>query len=147
MTYIIGIDPGKSGATAVIDGKSKELIEWWDYEGAHTQSLNLNSWKSRYRLSEIACNLEKVNAFPGQGVTSVWSFGQNYGEHQGILTALQIPYALVTPQMWQKKVLQGLPRGNKGVAREFVQRLYPTLKARKASGVWDAICIALYGVN
>ena len=81
------IDPGKGGAIAVIapdyihtcqfsEERYKEIL----------QGLNGN---------DCVCALEQVNARPGQGVVSMFSFGQNYGFIQGLLTAYSIPFELV----------------------------------------------------
>lgn len=52
---------------------------------------------------ECVCCLERVGARPGQGVTSMFKFGENFGFIQGLLTACSIPYGLVTPQKWKRE--------------------------------------------
>lgn len=159
MTYIIGIDPGKSGATAILNAETKKLIMWWNFKDEDEQVKRINSVTSTAKLNgfTIKIILEKVWGFykkkkegekeSHQGSSSSFNFGDNFGFHKGVLKMAGYEPTLVAPITWQKKVLGDTCKGDKGIAREYVQRLYPTLKANKGSGVWDAICIALYGVN
>lgn len=95
MIYI-GIDPGKSGAMAVIDGVGNIIaLTPFDMEEYRRVLTNLP-------LGDNAiCCLEKVGAMPNQGVSSTFSFGENYGFIQGMLFAFYIPYQLVTPRKWK----------------------------------------------
>ena len=90
-----GIDPGAHGAIAIIDS---DTIKIFDYKTLP---------EIAYFISEnrpVFAYLEKVSARPGQGVSSMFKFGTNFGQWQGILAALSIPYELITPQRWQKGI-------------------------------------------
>lgn len=135
MTCIIGIDPGKSGGIAVIkDGQAwadkmpETEKDLWDY----FDSL----------LYDGFAFIEKVHAMPKQGVTSTFSFGQNFGMLIMALTAASIPFELVTPQKWQKE-LGCLSHGDKNVTKRKAQQLFPTLTITHATA--DCLLIAEYG--
>ena len=95
-----------------------------------------------------AAFVERVNAMPGQGVTSVFSFGRSTGIVEGILAAYDIPTTLVTPQAWQKAVGQ---RAGKDGSRERAMQLFPAqvglFQRKKDDGRSDAALIAYYGAK
>lgn len=137
MSYYCGIDPGKTGQWAVID-EDNTLID----RGAGDCFKCLDN---RDYVPTLTI-LEQVHAFPGQGVSSVFSFGTNYGGWIATLEILEIPYQLATPQKWQKVILGSFPKGESKIrALEFAQRMWPKLNLiRKDHGIVDALCIALY---
>jgi crossover junction endodeoxyribonuclease RuvC len=155
MLYI-GVDPGKTGALAMI-GNGKVIyttvmmlmgkdIDWT--EMAHWIKLRLR-YPDGIHPSVVAC-IEKVHAMPGQGVTSMFNFGFVTGGIHGVLGALDIPRYLVTPQAWKKEILAGTPR-DKEAAIDYVTRVYPGVSllptprsTKPHSGIADAICIARY---
>jgi crossover junction endodeoxyribonuclease RuvC len=102
------------------------------------------------RLAERPCTamFERVNAMPGQGVTSVFSFGRSSGIVEGVLAALAIPTHIITPQVWQKAASV---RGGKDGARQRATELFPAyagLFARKKDdGRADASCMAWYAAT
>lgn len=102
-------------------------------------------WKKDYYPPGPTAYLEQVSAFPGQGVTSMFSFGMSYGVLQGVCGALQIPVVLVTPQAWKRRA--GLIGKPKDMARTIAQRLYPSadLARKKDIGKAEAILIARFG--
>lgn len=71
--------------------------------------------------------LEHVGAMPGQGVTSMFSFGENFGYLKGLLEAFEIPYELVRPQRWKKEF--GISGKNQSV--EVCKRLFPGVSLRR----------------
>ena len=71
--------------------------------------------------------LEHVGAMPGQGVTSMFSFGENFGYLKGLLEAFEIPYELVRPQRWKKEF--GIIGKNQSV--EVCKRLFPGVSLRR----------------
>jgi len=94
----IGIDPGKKGGYAVlIDGKCWVAKAWDDDEfvDCMRQVSQMNT------MARAA--VEKVGAMPGQGVTSMFSFGKSAGFIEGVLKAFDIPYQLVPPSVWKKE--------------------------------------------
>lgn len=112
MIYI-GIDPGKSGAMAVIDRATTILVPF-------SEADYINSLKLLPAQLTRAC-LEHVSAMPKQGVTSMFNFGMNFGYIKGLLEAFGIPYELVRPQKWKKEF--GISDKNSSV--ECCKRLFP----------------------
>ena len=145
----IGIDPGLTGAIAKVSG---EEIEVWDMPTLEVRKKRfLNATLLAELLSSIKTQkcevlLERVSARPGQGVTSMFSFGTSYGIIQGIIATLGIPLTFVTPQEWRKKM--GVPKGKDG-SRQRVLELRPDLASKfarkKDHGRADAVLLALYG--
>lgn len=138
MTYI-GIDPGKKGAMAIIRGPGDYTLVPFDNEAYNRELL---------RVDNALCALERVGAMPGQGVTSMFSFGENYGFIQGLLTANAIPYELVTPQRWKKAFEV---TGDKNTSIAVAKRLFPgvslrrTVQSRKDDdGMAEALLLAEY---
>ena len=152
---ILGIDPGLSGALALYN-TSEQTVEVFDMP---VLELVRNGKKkgevSAQALANLlagrgikAAYLERVNAMPGQGVTSVFSFGRSTGIVEGILAAYDIPTTLVTPQAWQKAVGQ---RAGKDGSRERAMQLFPAqadlFQRKKDDGRSDAALIAYYGAK
>lgn len=141
MIYI-GIDPGKNGCIALIDSKRVDTISLKDPISDDVIDYLLGIGNS-YKVL-----LEKVHSMPRQGVTSMFSFGMNYGMIQGVLAGLGIEYDLVTPQTWQSRL--GLSR--KGVKESTTQKknrhkdlaksLYPWYNITHGNA--DGILIAEY---
>ncbi len=141
MIYI-GIDPGKKGGVAVIDGDGVEVYAWDDQTFVNVMAATMNKGKC------IAA-VEKVGAMPGQGVTSMFSFGQSYGFILGVLTAFGIGYQLVPPTLWKREF--GLLHTEKQASVDVAKRLFPgvsllpTERCRKESdGMSDALLICEY---
>jgi len=106
----------------------------------HDIAETLLEW-SGYDEGPIAC-IESVHSFPGQGVASSFKFGRNFGFLIGLLTGLKIPYALVAPQTWQKK-MGCLTHGDKNISKVAAQRRWPEWKWTHA--IADAALIAEFG--
>lgn len=139
MTYL-GIDPGSSSGAYVLITSEKHILLAKDFTSYSDIVHDLKDVKIFHAV------LEHVHAFPKQGVSSVFKFGANFGAWEGILTALEIPYSLITPQRWQKSILDSAKaKGNtKAAALAFVQRQYPGRRFNKTSGISDALCMAHY---
>jgi crossover junction endodeoxyribonuclease RuvC len=115
---ILGVDPGLSGAVAILDTKNDTL----DVCDMPLGQITLSSGKKRNELNDaaLACIikgykpdcavLEIVSARPGEGVSSVFRFGASWGVVRGILATLEIPVDMMRPQEWQTKAR--LPRGD-----------------------------------
>jgi crossover junction endodeoxyribonuclease RuvC len=145
----IGIDPGLTGAIAKVQGSEIEVWDMPTLELRKKRFVNapmLADLISSIRTPECAVILERVSARPGQGVTSMFSFGTSCGIIQGIIAALHLPLTLVSPQEWRKQM--GVPRGKDG-SRQRVLELRPDLASRfsrkKDHGRADAVLMALYG--
>ncbi|MEG2687176.1 MAG: hypothetical protein RR954_08705 [Christensenellaceae bacterium] len=137
MKHFIGIDPGKSGALAVIDN-SLQLIELVDYSDKIYETL------SCYDTATTYCAIEKVHSMPKQGVVSVFSFGENFGFLKGCLAALGFDFCEVTPQRWQKLELPAKLTPTDKPSLAVARSLYPDapLSRKKDNGRSDAIMIA-----
>jgi len=153
---IFGIDPGVSGAISVLE--NKKVIEVFDMptmidgkknkkqvNGAQVTNIikeRLDSEKEK----EIAVVVEHVNAMPGQGVTSMFNFGQSFGVIKGICSALSLPIYFVRPIKWKKYF--NLIKTNKDASRTKVIEVYPEISSKlhrkKDSNKADAILIARY---
>lgn len=144
---ILGIDPGATGAVCLIDRNGAPLIELLaEITPGWLRGLE-------YQPMDMLAVIEKVGARPGQGVTSMFTFGQGYGRILGWLEALEIPHVRVTPQIWQRDVHRGCPAADsKARSLEAARRLFPAvnLKATPRSktphkGIIDALLIAEHG--
>lgn len=140
MIYI-GIDPGKEGAMAVLwEGGAVDVVTF----STEAYNAELNA----VTRNDCRCCLERVNAMPGQGVTSMFKFGENYGFIQGLLTAYSIPYELVTPQKWKREFQV---TGDKNSSIAVCKRLFPGVSLRRTDrckkdhdGMAEALLMAEY---
>ena len=141
MKTYIGIDPGKSGALALLTEDGQCTVVPFQ-ESAYTAILKATSGPSS------VCCLEKVGAMPGQGVVSMFNFGHNLGYIEGLLQAFDIPYQLVPPQTWKKEFCV---TSDKNTSIEVCRKLFPhvsllpTARSRKPSdGMAEAMLMAEY---
>lgn len=157
---VIGIDPGKDGAVAMLHGGV--LFDVLDtplvasskgkraYDEYAMREL-LDSYRKNVTTPDtLLVIIELVHAMPGQGVTSMFSMGEGLGLWRGLLVGLQIPYQLVTPQAWKKSILAGFGLKDKNASFQVASRLYPqSLLTGPRGGVKDgradAVCLAEYG--
>ena len=151
---IIGIDPGINGAISIIE--NKKIIEVYDtptmIDGKkNKRQINgaqvTNIFKERLNgEKEVVVVVEHVNAMPGQGVTSMFNFGQSFGVIKGICAALNLPIYFVRPAKWKKHF--NLIKTNKDASITKVIEVYPEISSKlhrkKDSNRADAILIALY---
>ena len=151
---IIGIDPGLSGAIAVLeDIKVLSLFEMPVMAEGKKNKRQLNSAqlvniiKENTNVDEeIAVIVEQVNAMPGQGVTSMFNFGQTFGAIKGVCAALGLPVFFVRPSKWKKYF--ELINSSKDASRTKVIEMYPSfskqLAKKKDVNKSDAILIARF---
>ena len=139
MKLILGIDPGASGGAALIS-QDRKFVQVIAYKKLTPRDLSL--WLYEHRLEITMGFLEGVNAMPGQGVSSTFKFGMNYGWWQGTLTTLGIPFERVYPLKWQTK-MSCRTGSNKNVSKNRAQELFPRIKVTHALA--DALLIAEYG--
>lgn len=139
--YYIGIDPGKSGGVAYIDTETGLALTLPYSDRALIATL-------RGVGNNVMCCLEKVGARPGQGVTSMFNFGQSVGFIKGVLETLEVPYQEITPQKWKNEF--GL-NADKAASVEVCGRLFPgvgllaTPKCKKPhDGMAEALLMAEY---
>lgn len=145
-TLFIGIDPGKSGGIACIDTRNGGFyaMPYSDKDLLDMCQETIQNGASEH----IMCCLEKVGARPGQGVVSMFSFGQSVGYIKGVLEAFRIPYQEITPQKWKKEF--GL-NSDKAASAEVCRKLFPevsllaTPKCKKPhDGMAEALLMAEY---
>ena len=151
---IIGIDPGLSGAIAILD--NNKVVGIYDMpvmaEGKkNKRQLNsaqlVNIIKDNTNTKEeIAVVVEQVNAMPGQGVTSMFNFGQTFGAIKGVCAALNLSIFFVRPSKWKKYF--ELLNSSKDSSRTKVIEMYPSLSSqlskKKDVNKSDAILIARF---
>ena len=119
----IGVDPGQTGAMAVIDNfQNIILLEDWPGNEIAAAKIVRNLLDS-HTDSYIKAAIEKVHSMPGQGVASSFKFGTNYGIWKGIMASFQIPFHEPTPQAWQKGVLKKAQDKKPAIAA--ASRLFP----------------------
>jgi crossover junction endodeoxyribonuclease RuvC len=105
------------------------------------------------RFTNPVLYLERVSARPGQGVTSMFTFGKGYGYVQGIAKGWGIPVRLVSPVVWKRVVLSKDYAHDKDGAVAFCQHTYPDVSLIPEGcrvphdGICDALCIATYGLR
>ena len=151
---IIGIDPGLSGAIAVVqNNKVLAIYEMPVMAEGKKNKKQLNSAQlvniireNTENEDEIAVVVEQVNAMPGQGVTSMFNFGQTFGAIKGICAALKLPIFFVRPSKWKKHF--ELINSSKDSSRTKAIEMYPSLanqlSKKKDVNKSDAILIARF---
>jgi crossover junction endodeoxyribonuclease RuvC len=145
---IIGIDPGLSGGIACLEvGDSGVVAQGLKMPGTERDVFDLLHDAS---VPEVFAYIEQVNAFPGQGRSSVFKFGQNYGLLRGCLIALHIPFSTVAAGKWQREMQCLSKKGmtktqHKNQLKARAQELYPEIKITLANA--DALLIATYGLR
>jgi len=158
---IFGIDPGVSGAICalrkvneisiyemptMIDGKkNKRQVNGAEVSNIFQKELENLTSKDSWQ-SEVKVVVEHVTAMPGQGVTSMFNFGQSFGVIKGICAAMKLPIYFVRPTKWKKHF--NLIKTHKDASRTKVIEIYPNISAqlsrKKDSNKADAILIARY---
>lgn len=150
---IIGIDPGLSGGIAILD--DLKIFDVFDMPIMSEGKKNKNQLNSAQLVNIIKKNIvsgntfvivEQVSAMPGQGVTSMFNFGQTFGSIKGICAALNLPIFYVRPAKWKKHF--ELINSSKDASRTKVIEMYPSISDRlsrkKDVNKADAILIARY---
>ena len=130
---IIGIDPGLNGAIAVLENnKVKEIFDVPVMPEGKKNKRQLNSAQLVKMLKDISYNkeetvvvVENVSAMPGQGVTSMFNFGQTFGAIKGICAALGLPIFFVRPAKWKKHF--DLINSSKDASRTKAIEMYPSI--------------------
>ena len=151
---IVGIDPGLSGAIAILeDNKVLGIFDMPVMAEGKKNKRQLNSSQlvniitdNTDKTKEIAVIVEQVNAMPGQGVTSMFNFGQTFGAIKGVCAALKLPIFFVRPSKWKKHF--ELINSSKDSSRTKVIEMYPSLSnqlsKKKDVNKSDAILIARF---
>ena len=153
---VFGIDPGVSGALSLF--LNKKLVEVFDMptmaEGKKNKkqinaaqlSLEIKKRLENNKALDAAVVIEHVTAMPGQGVTSMFNFGQSFGVIKGICSALTIPVYFIRPVKWKKHF--NLIGSSKDASRTKVIEMFPQfsdfISKKKDGNKADAILIAKY---
>ena len=156
---IISIDPGISGAICFFEnGQIKDVIEMPTMaEGkknkrqinGHQMYNELTSRIKGYNTQNINVIVEQVSAMPGQGVTSMFNFGQSFGVIKGICAAMQLPIFFVRPAKWKKhfELINSQKDASRTKAIEMFPKISSILSKKKDSNKADAILIASFYEN
>lgn len=143
----IGIDPGKNGGIAVLDG---DLTVISLFKMPETPQDLLNTLSS-FRGDSV-CVLERVGGMPGNGGSAMFNFGKGYGHLEMALLACGIPTETVTPNKWEKYFQLGTS-GNysktewKNRLKAKAQQLFPSLGKKITLATCDALLIAYYAAK
>lgn len=146
---ILAIDPGKSGALAFLNGVA-EVIAVYDMpvigsgKGAEVSGAQLADLIRLHRPRHAI--IEQVGAMPGQGVSSMFRFGESYGVAKGVVAGCGVSFSLVTPAKWMREM--SLSGKDKETHRQEAIRLFPSncdiLKRKKDHGRAEAILLAVW---
>ncbi len=157
--FIIGIDPGISGAICFFDeGKILDVIDMPCMAAGKSNKKQVNSSQICNEINiriknipkdKILVVVEQVSAMPGQGVTSMFNFGQSFGVIKGICSALELPIYFVRPAKWKKYF--ELIKTDKEASRTKAIQIFPyissKLSRKKDNNKADAILIASFFFN
>ena len=154
---VFGIDPGLNGAIAILqDKKVLSIIDMPVMADGKKNKRQLNNAQLaeiiRKHISEddeISVVVEQVNAMPGQGVTSMFNFGQTFGAIKGVCAALQLPIFFVRPSKWKKyfELINSSKDSSRTKAIEMYPYLSDQLAKKKDVNKSDAILIARFFVE
>ena len=153
---IIGIDPGISGSICFFkDGKILDVIEMPTMTEGKKNKKQVNGSQiyneilkriNKLETSDIRVIVEQVSAMPGQGVTSMFNFGQSFGILKGICSAMQLPIYFVRPAKWKKYF--NLINSEKDASRTRAIEIFPyfssQLSKKKDANKADAILISSF---
>ena len=153
---VIGIDPGISGSICFFnEGKIIDVVEMPTMIEGKKNKRQVNGAQIFNEISkriekidkrDIKIVIEQVSAMPGQGVTSMFNFGQSFGILKGICSAMQLPMYFVRPAKWKKYF--NLINSEKDASRTKAIEVFPyyssELSKKKDSNKADAILIASF---
>ena len=151
---VFGIDPGVSGALSIYEHKKlKEVIDMPTMSEGKKNKKQINAAqlaseikKRVNRFDDVAVVIEHVSAMPGQGVTSMFNFGQSFGVIKGICSALTLPIYFIRPVKWKKHF--NLIGSSKDASRTKAIELFPNfsneMAKKKDANKADAILIGRY---
>ena len=157
--FIIGIDPGISGAICFFEnGKIIEIIDMPIMNDGKKNKKQVNGAQIYNEIYEQIKNipkheinviLEQVSAMPGQGVTSMFNFGQSFGVIKGICAAMRLPLHFVRPAKWKKyfNLLNSEKQASRTKAIEIFPEISHKLSKKKDINKADAILIASFFNN
>ena len=153
---IIAIDPGISGSLCFFEeGKIIDIVEMPNMAAGKKNKRQVNGAQiyneislriKNFQKEDIKVVIEQVSAMPGQGVTSMFNFGQSFGVLKGICSAMQLPMYFVRPAKWKKYF--NLINSKKDASRTKAIEIFPYVSAqlskKKDSNKADAILLASF---
>ena len=153
---VIGIDPGISGSICFFhEGQIIDVVEMPTMAEGKKNKKQVNGSQifneiseriKKFEKKDIKVVIEQVSAMPGQGVTSMFNFGQSFGILKGICSAMQLPMYFVRPAKWKKYF--NLINSEKDASRTKAIEIFPyfsgQLSRKKDSNKADAILIASF---
>ena len=153
---IIGIDPGISGSICFFeDGKITDLVEMPSMAEGKKNKKQVNAAQIYNEIyiriknldkKNIKIVIEQVSAMPGQGVTSMFNFGQSFGVLKGICSAMQLSMYFIRPAKWKKhfSLINSQKDASRTKAIEIFPYISPKLSKKKDGNKADAILISSY---
>lgn len=158
MACIVGVDPGLSGAVAVISEKDGAIKSFSDFPkiGKRLDLTLLYELLREIKQKDKPRRvfLEKSQAMPNQGSVSMFNYGVTFGHLESCVAALKLPYELVAPRTWTAYMHKGLSKSLTAKERslQLARSLYPdetftfTERQKKPhDGVIDALLLAEFG--
>ena len=153
---IIGIDPGITGAICFFEnGELRDVIDMPTMASGNKNKKQINGSQifneislraTKYKSEHINVIVEQVSAMPGQGVTSMFNFGQSFGVIKGVCAAMQLSIYFVRPAKWKKYF--NLINSEKDASRTRAIEIFPyfssQLSKKKDSNKAEAILIASF---
>ena len=156
---IIAIDPGINGAICFFEnGEVKDVLEMPTMAEGKKNKRQVNGHQmynelsyriKKYNIQNINVVVEQVSAMPGQGVTSMFNFGQSFGVIKGVCAAMQLPIFFVRPTKWKKhfELINTQKDASRTKAIEMFPKISSILSKKKDSNKADAILIASFYEN
>lgn len=152
---VIGIDPGATGGIFAVDSKNKRAL-MLSCSSVDVETVQAIEEAVEFLHESVdVVMLEKVHAFPGQGVSSVFTFGERFGVIKGAVIALSLKMATVHPKTWQKEFSisvssdAGTPAQRKKQLKnksyDTARSLYPSVEFKKDQA--DAVMLAEYALR
>ena len=156
---IIAIDPGINGAICFFEnGEVIDVLEMPTMAEGKKNKRQVNGHQlynelsyriKKYNIQNINVVVEQVSAMPGQGVTSMFNFGQSFGVIKGICAAMQLPIFFVRPAKWKKhfELINTQKDASRTKAIEMFPKISSVFSKKKDSNKADAILIASFYEN
>ncbi|MEM7000893.1 MAG: Holliday junction endonuclease [Pseudomonadota bacterium] len=157
MFRVVGIDPGQQGGVACLghalhlrDDEPRFQAKLMPYIAKEFSAKGLQELVAAYKPDLLV--VEHAQPMPKQGVTSMFNYGRDFGKILAVCELAEIPWQLVRPPAWKKRVLAGTAR-DKNAAINHVRHRYPWVdltpgrRTKPHDGIADAVCIAEWGVK
>lgn len=145
---LVGVDPGLSGAVAILDATTLDLIDGYSVPAGEGRVLVPDLLDLLDLLRGIVVRqvvIEQVSSMPAQGVSTTFTFGRAYGALEAVIQSYRWPLAHITPALWKRRL--SLPKADKDGARQWARNRWPesALFITKARGqaIGDAAGLAV----